>query len=333
MTFPIQSHPTWLIRDSSKLDDFIACHRKFFYAHILGWRSDAPAHDLYFGECWHRAREHQLIHGYHDIPGAYDKFIQHYRLQFDPSTDSIYNPKTPAAVLRALMKFSEERSMDLYENHVYEHGGRKMTEISGTVPVDEHRVLYYRMDSIMQRNEDDKIFSWDHKTTSSKYINHRSWTEQFHLSLQNGTYTHCLYCLFPIEQVLGVEFCGTGFEFLTRGSKSRPAGYYAELQRVPAFKTPEQMNVWLWNILDILDDLDREIDRMYHCKEEDNIMQAFQMNPKSCTAYRGCPYHDYCLSWSNPLQHCYEPPIGFKQEFWNPSEMKTTNKMNLEFPR
>lgn len=327
----IPYHPTWEIRDSSKLDTWITCHRQYFYEHILGWRLDLPAHDLYFGNAWHRAREHQLLHGYDDFQGAYQAFLDYYRREFPADTDSIYTPKTPTGVLNALMKFAQERHYDLVENEVVEIDGVKMTEISGTVPVDEKRVLYYRLDTIMRQKSDDRIFSWDHKSTNGKYINGRQWAEQFHLSLQNGTYTHCLYCLFPVEQVLGVEFCGTGFEFLLRGSKDRPAGYHATLRRVPAYKTPEQMNVWLWNVIDILDDIEREMDRLSHCREDETVMMAFQLNPKSCTDYRGCPYHDFCLSWSNPLQHCYEPPIGFREEFWNPSEMDTTNKKDLSW--
>jgi len=118
---------------------------------------------------------------------------------------------------------------------------------------------------------------------------------------------------------------------LKRGSKDRPAGYYTNFKRVPAWKSPEQMNVWLWNTVDLLDDLDRDMDRLFHCRESDPVMQAFRMNPESCTKYWGCVWHDYCLSWGNPLRHCYEPPLGFRQEFWNPIEMETTHKMDLEW--
>lgn len=331
MSFPIKPNPTWDIRDSSKLDTWIACHRKYFYEHILGWRMDEPAHDLHFGTCWHNSREHQLIHGYEDISGAYLKFIEPYREVFEPETDLIYPPKTPTGVLNALMTFRDQRSLDLVENEVVEIDGVKMTEISGTVPVDDKRVLHYRMDSIMRRKADDRIFSWDHKTTSEKYIIGRQWSEAFHLGLQNGTYTHCLYCMFPMDKVLGVEFCGTGFNYLKKGSAARPAGYYSTLKRVTAFKTPDQMNVWLWNVIDILDDIDREMDRMMHCNENEAVFMAFQMNPHSCSDYRGCPFHDYCLSWSNPLQYAYEPPIGFRTEFWDPSAKPATVHKNLEW--
>lgn len=328
---PIPYHPTWDIKDSSKLDTWVRCKRRYFFEYMLGWRSDYPNHDLYFGQSWHLAREHQLIYGYEDFAGAYDTFINYYRQQFAPEDDAINIPKTPTAVLNALMKFNEERPRDLIDNEVVILDGVKMTEISGKVPVDDNRVLYYRMDSIMRRKEDEMIFSWDHKSTVEKYINGRQWAEAFHLSLQNGTYTHCLYCMFPIEQVLGIEFCGVGFTFLKRGSSARPAGYHATFRRVPAFKTPEQMNTWLWTVNVLLDEIEQEMDRFSHCREDDSVLMAFPMNPTSCTDFRGCPYHDYCLSWQNPIQNAYEPPIGFKEEFWDPSAMDTRVKKDLEW--
>jgi len=322
----IPEHSSWQIRDSSKLDDYITCARKYFFCHVLGWRIDAAQHDLYFGESWHKAREYMLLNGYDDVKGAYGAFLEHYRKEFHPDTDNLYYPKTPDAVLLAVVNFAEKYKRDLVENEVL------YTEISGSVPIDEVRVLYFRMDSVLRNKEKGYIFSWDHKSTKRFS---RQWEERFHLSLQNGTYTHCLYCMYPEEMraglIKGVEFCGTQFEYLKRGSKDRPAGYYTNFKRVPAWKSPEQMNVWLWNTVDLLDDLDRDMDRLFHCRESDPVMQAFRMNPESCTKYWGCVWHDYCMTWSNPLQHCFEPPLGFRQEFWDPREMETTNKMNLEW--
>ena len=91
------------------------------------------------------------------------------------------------------------------------------------------------------------------------------------------------------------------------------------------------MNVWLWNVLDYLNDIERDMDRLHHSSEGDSVLMAFQLNPKSCTSYKGCPFHEYCLAWANPLQRCAEPPIGFRVEHWDPSAMETTNKKDLEF--
>jgi hypothetical protein len=333
MTFPLLYHPEWIIYDSTKLDTYIECHRRYFYEHVLGWRPDSPAHDLVFGSAWHCAREHQLLHGYEDINGAFSAFEKEYRKEFPPESDILYQPKTPEAALTGLLRYANEYSSDLILNKVVEIDGKKMTEISGTVPIDTNRKIHYKMDSILEQVEDGKILSMDHKTTSEKWFTSTKWDREFFLSIQNGTYTHCLYCLFPIEQVLGVEFCKTGFGYLIRGSKSSPAGPRVGIRYIPAYKTPEQMSTWLWVVNDLINDLERDMDRLHHCREEDLVMQAFQLNHKSCTDYRGCPYHDFCLAWQNPLQHCYQPEIGFKEFFWNPAEVQTTVKKNLEWQR
>lgn len=329
--FPIPTHPSWDIKDSSKLDDYNRCHRYYFYRYLLGWSLDVPEHDLIFGDAFHRAREHQLLFGYEDISGAYQAFEEVYRKEFPPDTDNIYQPKTPTAVLNALRQFAQLYHRDLIDNEVVELDGKKMTEIAGTVPVDETRILHYRMDSIMRNLENNMIFSWDHKTTTGKWIHDPRWDNELYLSIQNGAYTHCLYCMFPIEQILGVEFVKTGFEYLQRGSAARPAGYYATTRRIPAFKSPDQMNTWLWTVNDLLDELDRDMDRLSQSKESDAVLMAFRMNPKSCTSYRGCEFHDYCLAWQNPLRRCQEPPIGFITRWWNPAEREATVKKDLRF--
>jgi hypothetical protein len=119
---------------------------------------------------------------------------------------------------------------------------------------------------------------------------------------------------------------------MKRGSQYNAKGYKIELQRVPAFKTPDQMNNWLWTVNDIYDDIEREFDRLSNCREYDTVMMSFPMNTNSCTKYFGCMFHDYCLSWQNPLQRASEPPLGFRQEFWDPRNMDTTHKKDLNWP-
>ena len=321
---PIPEQPTWSIIDSSKLDTFERCKRLFFYEYILGWRSEAANHDLHFGTAWHLAREHQLLFGYDKVYDAYTKFIDYYRLEFPEESDDIYRPKEPFAVMKALDKFAEERSSDLTENELL------LTETAGTVPINQQGdVLYYRMDSVLRNNDSGKIFSWDHKSKKGAF--NRTWEEKFQLSLQNGTYTHCMYCMYPIEDVLGIEFCGASFEYLSRKSKARDAGYHINFNRVPSFKPPDQMNAWLWTVNDLYSELMREMDRLSHCSAEDKVFMAFPMNDTNCTSFWGCKYHDFCISWQNPLQRCQHPPLGFVEEHWNPSEIEATNKKDLEW--
>ena len=310
------------IIDSSKINDFITCERYYLLRHIFGWEKDVPNHDAFFGECWHKAREYQLLNGYEKISEAFEIFMDAYREKFSESTDELYAPKNPAGALTGLIEISKFGRRDLIDNEVVKMDGEKMTEISGRVPISNNRFLYYRLDSIMRRKEDGKIFSWDHKTTKRFS---RPWRDQFYLGIQNGTYTHCLYCLFPPEQVLGVEFYGTCFEYL-----KRTATYRISFELVPAFKTLDQMSGWLWLVNDIYDRIMFEMERLDKASEDDEILTAFPCRPTSCTKYFGCEFHDYCLAWQNPLQKSSEPPLGFRVNFWNPEEMDTRLKRDLE---
>ena len=321
----INLHPTWDIVDSSKLSCFSDCPRQYFYNYILGWRLNRPEHDLWFGQAWHEAREHQLLNGYDDVTGAYTKFIDCYREKFQESTDDLFRPKDPSAVILALVKFASEYKSDLTENELL------YTETSGKVPISEDRYLHYRMDSVLRNRSNGKIFSWDHKSATERSMNYPWWSDNFFLGFQNGTYTHCLYCMYPIEEVLGVEFCGTAFHYLPKGGRARSQGYHITLKRVPAYKTPDQMNAWLWTVNDLYDLLLNEMDKLDKCTDSDPVLMSFPMSPGACSKYRGCPYHDFCLAWPNPLRSCHEPPLGFKQEYWNPSQQETTNKKDLEW--
>ena len=322
MTFPIPEHPSWHKIDSSKMETYHTCARQFFYRYLLGWRPNKVAIDLIFGQAWHAGRELQLLHGYDKVEEAYNAFLKTYREEIHETEDEFFAPKSPQGAFIAYSQLPVRYPRDLTDNKVL------FTETSGKVPIDNNRYIYYRMDSIIERKSDGKIFSWDHKSTKSFS---RTWADQFLLSIQTGTYTHCMYCLFPIEQVIGIEYCGTQFEFLKRRSSQREAGYHVNFQRVPAWKTPEQMNIWLYTVNHYYDSIMRDMELLESSSPDDSVMQCFPINPGSCSKYWGCIYHDYCITWPNPLARCQEPPLGFKLEFWDPTEHETTNKMDLEW--
>jgi len=179
------------------------------------------------------------------------------------------------------------------------------TEIAGTVPLTEDRKLHFRQDAICKGKHTYGYFSLEHKTTGSSIS--RSWTQQWPLKTQVGCYTHVLYCLFPSEEVYGVRINGAGF-LKTKFS----------FERIPIAKTKNSMQVWLWNTLFWLDQIQWNMELLNECKESDEVMMAFPMNTESCSKYFGCPYHDFCLAWHNPLKNCDEVPMGMKQEYWDP---------------
>jgi hypothetical protein len=290
-------HSSWLIHDATKLQSYMDCPRSYFFEYIIGWRPEDPNIHLEFGSAWHLAMEHLILNGYSDrsILDAYTKLVTYYRQFFPEIMDDTYHPKTPAMALKALLEYTKEYANESF-TPLY-------TEIAGTVSLTDKIQLHFRIDSILETI--DGIKSREHKTGSQLS---RQWTDQWALKMQTGVYNHVLYCLFPHEKVWGVEINGTIF------SKKN-----IQFSRVPARRTLQAMEVWYWNTIWWVEEIERDKEKLMECKPEDTILKCFKMNTENCTKYFGCKYHAFCLAWPNPLNRIDEVPIGFKIEYWDPA--------------
>ena len=305
LTYPITPHGTWEINDASKLSEYKRCRRKFFYRYVLGWTGEESNIHLVHGEGWHRAMSHVLRFGYEpdEIQKAFVKYLDHYREHFNEQQDANNYPKSPGSVLNALVEYSVKYGDEDFE--------LLHTEIAGTVPVDDNRVLHFRLDTICKDKEG--YFCLEHKTTSQLS---QAWLDSWSLSLQVWLYTHVLYCLFPPEEVFGIKINGAVFR--KKGN---------EYPRVLIRKTPEQMAVGHWNVLNTLDLLEWDYDELAECKPGDAVMEAFPMNDTACYSFgRICEYHGYCTAWANPLDRCSEPPPGLVVKRWDPSDLEDNAK-------
>lgn len=309
----IKPHPTWEIIDSSKVTAFITCPRKYFYKYILGWVGEDISVHLVFGEGWHRAMEKLLKEGYTTdaVHSAYSAFLEYYRRYFTKMEDANFFPKAPSSVVPALIEYIERyRESDRNMEVLY-------TEISGTAPIGEDRVIHFRMDGVVKREEG--IVCLEHKTGSRLTGN---WGDQWTLKVATGTYMHVLNCLYSPEEVYGLIINGAIF---------RKSGN--DFVRFPIRKNNEMMNQWLWNVNHWIDLIEWNMKELESSSENDDILYAFPLNPESCTKWgRMCPFHDFCFSWGNPLKRCDEVPYGFKQEWWNPAdrEKESGNVVHLE---
>ena len=309
--YPIPYHPSWDVIDPSKLSDFSTCMRKGFYMHLLGWESDAPNNHLVFGEAMHKAMEYLLQHGY-DIDacaGAYDVFESSYRKEFPPETDELFGAKVPARVFPFLKEYTDRYRSDLDDFEVV------YTEISGSVPISFERVIFFRLDSIL-KFKNGMFGSLEHKTRGGSFSS--SWLNQWPMSFQLGTYHHVLYCLYPREDVRGITINGLGF------LKTK-----FDLQRFPFRLQKPQMEVWMDTTNYWYGRVELEKLLLKKAKADDSVLSAFPCNPSGCDKFFGCPFIDFCSSWPNPLQNCDEPPMGFRQRFWDPREVETTYKVNI----
>jgi hypothetical protein len=267
--------------------------------------------------------EHLLLKGYSNESVHYaffDIFEPAYRAVFPETTDIIFHPKTPENAFKALALYTERWKSDPREEEVL------YTEIAGSVPVSAERVIYFRMDSIIRRLRDNKIISRDHKTKQGYFAT--QWDNQWWGSLAVGTYTHALYCLYPMDQVKGVQINGVAWP----KTKAAKQDIQRDFKRVPCWRTPEQMQQWLWNVNSVIDELEFEMNRFALCKDSDELMRAFPQNPTACADWFGCAFLDFCFAWRNPIQKIDYMPQGFKVEFWDPTAKPASHKMMLEWP-
>lgn len=306
---PIAEHPTHKIYDSSKLQEYMTCPRKYFYKYVLGWANEDPNIHLVFGEAWHRAMEVILWEGGGNeaLEKAYARFIEYYRKSFTEIQDGSNFPKVPGSVIPALVQYTNQYAVGKDELIA--------TETAGTVPIAENRVMHYRLDSIYKG--DKGYYSLEHKTGSRLS---QAWLDQWTLKVQVGTYTHSLLCMYPQETTHGVIINGAIFR-----KKD------TEFLRVPVRKTEAIMNAWLWNVNHLIDLVEWNMAELKEADDSENILRAFPMNTEACMNYgRMCEFHDFCSNWANPLQRCEKPPIGYVQKWWNPAERESTNRKNIE---
>jgi hypothetical protein len=314
--FPIKPHPTWFIIDSTKIKAYLECPRKYFFEYILGWKQGhQERNDLAFGRAAHLALE--ILEAAEDYDSdvllkAFRAFEADYRKDFSPDTDALFEPKTPDRFLTALPLYCNQWRMDKVEADTLQ------VEFSGLVGLTPDFNIYYKMDTKKRRRDNGKIFSREHKT--KKGLLSRTWRDDFQLSVQIGTYHHVLYCLHPVNEVAGVEVNGLGF-------KTTKAALF-EFDRLLVFKSPTQMRIWHNCVCNTLGQLHQDMALLTQENLASSMMHCFHMNVSSCTKYWGCPFLDYCNHWPNPLAKAEQVPLGFHEEFWDPSD-QTEGKINL----
>lgn len=305
------------IHDATKLQNYMRCPRYYFFQHILGWRIEEPNVHQEFGEAWHKAMETLLLYGYtkDSVILAYGRLLNHYRTHFDEMSDDLRYPKTPDFALdmlqRYVRKFAGDESMfrTLY------------TEIGGSVSIGYSRVVYFKIDSILQYISGPyagRYFSLEHKTTKTMK---GTWLDDWSLKMQVFIYTHVLKCMYGTDAI-GVYINGAQFQ------KTNPGfGRYLIL------KTDSQMELWLSEVNQLIDRIEEDLDEF---REEKNnhsrLMLSFPRNTESCTKYNTlCIYHNFCTSWQNPLLYADAeiPPPGFKLDLWDPRRREVSHTMNI----
>lgn len=317
--YPVPTHKTWEIVDSSKLSTFMDCPRQYFYKYVLGWRNAVQSNHLVFGEAWHRAMEVLLNKGYTNegIEAATVTFVNYYRTFFTEDMDMTYHPKSPGNAIDCMYQYIKQYAVQDNQIKVM------ATEISGTVPISDTQRMTFRIDALIE--EPDGIWVWDHKTQSRPYGSWDSWYGGWHLSTQMNCYAHAANAYFQDKKVQGVKVNAAFFQKAEN-----------KLIRVPVNKRPPEILDWLWQAQHEVGRLEQNFEWLADCKVEDDCMYSFPRNPGegncNCTKFGGCQFIGICAAYRNPLQKQGSVPTGMEVSWWDPQdrEKDKTNEVHLK---
>jgi len=296
------------------------CPRKYFYKYMLGWKRKSGNIHLDFGSAIHLALEHfnnlrkNNGRGYRltdqDIADAVRIFRMSYRENHPAYDDKYVKPKDYETGKDAIICYAEE--------YDFEDGKEELlyTETTGAVAVDENILMHYKCDIITK--DDRGIFPRDYKTSQRMSD---LWSMDFVLRIQMGTYIHAVRCTFPdqVDHVWGMEVRGI---FLYKAMSSDRKYGNIDFKNVAVRKSSSDMEVWRQTVIAWTDALRNDMDDLEYCDAEQPTMVAFPMNPTSCTNYGGCPFHDFCSVWPNPLSRVEKPPMDFEVNFWDPRKQQ-----------
>lgn len=321
--YPIEPHPTWSILDSSKVQQYMGCPRKFLWKYVLGFASDMPNVNLVFGEGVHRALAILDIGGC--CSEAYDAFLSYYREYFSIEDDERNAPKSPA-YLKGALKYYQGFWSRADENRsvMTDEDGNPYIEVAGAVPIGDTRALHFRLDKVAC--EGDKVILCERKTT--KYLS-EGWLRQWDTKFQVFVYLLACWSEFGRENVRGCEIDGIIAQKGQKAQQENPGSAF-KFERVMVRKTPAMMREWLDIANWWVDQIEKDFELLRR-DSEDKPLNSFRMNCEHCVAYfRPCAFLSYCSKGVNPLSLAGRSQPGFKIEFWDPRSYQEDAKKVIE---
>lgn len=306
LELPIPYRDTYDVYDSSKIQQFMDCPRKYFINQVLGLTENMPNVHLVFGSAWHEAMDVLFEDGIKEsnLDLAVEAFSETYKSDF-PTSFGLhgYDSKTMGNARKALKEY-----IQIYKNMEYE---LLHTEAAGTVPLDDDIWIVVKMDKILRDRRG--VRSFEHKTTGRKS---KAWMNKWESITQVGSYDHALRIMFP-DEAGGI---------VIDGMVLRKSGN--ECVRIPITKTQDQWQLWLWETKHWAEQIYWNFAQLQAASLNDRALEAFPRNPMSCGHF-GCDHPEICNYQCNPLQFIDELPPGYKREFWDPRNKIEETESNI----
>jgi len=318
-------HPTWSVTDSSKLEEFETCPRKYFFRYRYGWTPDRPSLDLVHGEAWHEGkRQLYLAKGktgsYNDgFEAAIAEYLKCYAKYYGEEEWSWNSPKNPDGARLGFSTFIEENDEDVFK--------LIGAEIHGTVPVSEKYVLVAKLDTLIETNEG--IMVIDHKTSKNSLS--EIFIDEYQMKLQFNTYSlmglvYCLSMGYKPGDFQGVLINHAAFK------ESKKLGKTVECTRFSIKKTVDQLEQYMQEAEQLIELIEWNDATLRKDRDDELVMLAFPRRTQSCTKYfRRCEYYDMCRYFTNPLRFLDKPQAGFHVEWWDPRKVEGRQREFLKF--
>lgn len=267
-----------LYLDSTSLNEFKICPRRYYYSIVMGYQPAEQSVHLTFGILMHQAVEHYWLYRLNDKLEHQDALREVVR---EILLETWYNGKPWQSEVKTKNRFTLVRTviwyLDKYQNDpiqtVVLPGNKVAVELPFQLPVDvkteqgEQFVLCGKLDRIGELNHNRYVT--DVKTTQRPINN--QWYSHFSPDNQFSIYSIAAKVIFETE-VLGILVDGI-----------QVVQTFSEFHRGIVERTPEQLSQWLHDLQFFLAQLE-------WCATNNE----WPLNDSNCNLWGGCPFRGPC---------------------------------------
>lgn len=284
-----------VILDSTKIQCYMRCPRKYLFNYVFNWQLDGVNINFVFGGAWHAAMQLFYKERSSDKADMYNVFLKEWRNGIDEEDDYAYSRyKNPQTALLGISAYYDQFDNERSEISVIG------TEITGKMVIDSYEIVY-KMDGLVER--DGEIGVLEHKSSVvQKKKNELYWP----LSYQVNTYL--MAALEATNNRLPVSLWGNFSYFSPKK---------VEIERRYHKASEQQGLVWYHQTTDALGRMFDDY-HLLSISESLEVLPAFLPNPTACADYSGCAYTRYCNYMHNPLHYLDKRPIELIVKEWNP---------------
>ena len=308
--------------DNTRISEYLACPRKFYFRHVRHWRREGVSINLAFGSGWHAAMDE--IWAGKTIDEAVDAFrtvMDEEGIDLDMlDISQIRNPMTCRAMLENYVQLRAA---------FFDQIELLAVEQPFAVPLMPGSDEYYvgRIDKVFRHLTMKRICGGEHKTTSwyKKDGPFRAeWIASFSPNSQVDGY------LYAGHMMYGEEFKSVWVDgALVHKTVHDGFGF------IPCQRKFSMLDLWLWEtnervgaIQEDLNDLKKFLRTGLVNKMD--YMPCFQRHTNSCFLYnRACSYLDICRNKPNPAQ-VFETPSDYIESKWQPFDELKLKELGLK---